>query len=298
MLPTLKAKKHPPGYEASFFAMDSPCTVFIQGASKDLARRLAKIACEEAMRIEQKYSRYREDNIIHAFHQYKPVGVDTETSNMLNFAKQAYEISNGLFDITSGILRKLWSFDGQSPIPDPKQIKAILPYIGWRKVHWDGTSFCLPKGMQVDFGGFGKEYAVDRSLELITKEFDGPVMVNYGGDLRVNRELGDGSFWKIGIEKVKANERNPLFSLREGAVATSGDARRYLVDKKGKRLSHILDPKNGQPVEGAPTSVTVGAPSCLEAGFLSTLAMLKGKEAENFLKAQGVHHWISRVKPD
>jgi thiamine biosynthesis lipoprotein len=82
-------------------------------------------------------------------------------------------------------------------------------------------------------------------------------------------------------------------NLKVGGLATSGDARRFL-QKDGVRYSHILDPKTGWPVPGAPRSVTVAADSCTQAGMLSTLAMLKGAQSESFLKEQGVLFWCNR----
>ena len=77
-----------------------------------------------------------------------------------------------------------------------------------------------------------------------------------------------------------------LFQMRKGAIATSGDAHRYLM-KNGVRYSHVLNPKTGWSVPNAPHTVSVAAPTCVEAGMLSTLAMLQGEKAEEFLKLQG-----------
>jgi len=79
----------------------------------------------------------------------------------------------------------------------------------------------------------------------------------------------------------------------DGAIATSGDARRFLL-KDGVRYSHILNPRTGWSVEAPPRSVTVAAPTCTEAGLLSTLAMLHGAEAEQFLREEGVQAWVAR----
>jgi thiamine biosynthesis lipoprotein len=75
--------------------------------------------------------------------------------------------------------------------------------------------------------------------------------------------------------------------LERGGLATSGDARRYVM-WQGRRLGHILDPRTGWPVEGAPRSVTVLAPTCLEAGTLATLAILQGAGARAFLESERV----------
>jgi thiamine biosynthesis lipoprotein len=81
--------------------------------------------------------------------------------------------------------------------------------------------------------------------------------------------------------------------LTVGALATSGDSRRFLL-KDGKRYGHVLDPRSGWPVVGAPRSVTVAAATCTEAGMLATLALLQGTEAEAFLEAQAVQFWALR----
>jgi thiamine biosynthesis lipoprotein len=79
--------------------------------------------------------------------------------------------------------------------------------------------------------------------------------------------------------------------LMAGALSTSGDTYRY-VQSEGRRLSHILDPRTGWPVIGAPRSVTVAAPTCTNAGMLTTLAMLRGPGAEAFLESEGARHWV------
>ncbi len=99
----------------------------------------------------------------------------------------------------------------------------------------------------------------------------------------------------MGIEPVTGNEpqKGTLPAIRSRALATSGDARRFLL-KVGVRCSHILDPRSGWPVEGAPRSVTVAGDTCTRAGMLSTLAMLKGYTAEAFLDGEGVRYWCRR----
>ena len=285
---TLNHRQEAGEFAASFQAMAGPCEVLIQCDRKEEASRIAKIAADEASRIEIKYSRYRDDNLIHHFHQNKPVRVDEETARLLNFADAAFELSNGDFDITSGILRKLWNFSGTGEAPSRAAIKQLLPLINWKKVFWDGQTIQVPPGMQVDFGGFGKEYAVDQALAVCCEESDAPILVNFGGDLAANRKPRSKAQWQIGIQGAPAN-----FALEEGAIATSGDANRFVM-YRGKRLSHILNPRTGWPVSQAPSSVSVGMPKCLQAGLISTLAILQGKKAEEFLKTQEVTHWVQR----
>ena len=83
----------------------------------------------------------------------------------------------------------------------------------------------------------------------------------------------------------------PVAELESGALATSGDSHRFLL-KDSVRYSHILDPRTGWPVANAPRSVTVAASSCVEAGLLATLAMLRGAQARAFLQEEGARYWI------
>lgn len=153
----------------------------------------------------------------------------------------------------------------------------------------------MEAGMEIDFGGIGKEYAVDRVAQQLREASGKSALVNFGGDLAVTRTPADRPGWRVGIESV--SEHGPaadkVIELRAGALATSGDARRFLL-RDGNRYSHILDPRSGWPVKDAPRSVTVAADTCTQAGMLSTLAMLEGENAEAFLRAEEVRHWCRR----
>jgi thiamine biosynthesis lipoprotein len=145
--------------------------------------------------------------------------------------------------------------------------------------------------MELDLGGIGKEYAVDQAHDLLRARYDAPFLINFGGDLRASQPSPQGP-WQVGVERP-GSERDAalLLELGHGGLATSGDARRYLL-KDGVRYGHILDPRSGWPVRGAPRSVTVAASSCTEAGLLATLALLQGAGARAFLEEQGVRYWL------
>jgi FAD:protein FMN transferase len=163
--------------------------------------------------------------------------------------------------------------------------------VGFRKVRWQSPILFLPAGMELDFGGIGKEYAVDRAYDLLAARCRAPFLINFGGDLRANRPPPHGS-WQVGIERPDTDRTaTMILELEHGALATSGDSRRY-VFKNGVRYGHILDPRTGWPVSNSPRSVTVAASSCTEAGLLSTLALLQGARAGEFLDEQRVRYWI------
>lgn len=276
-----------------FQAMASACEILLSGCQAEEALTLAEPAAQEAARVERKFSRYRDDSVLAWIHRNRgtEVSVDAETASLLDFAAQCFQISGGLFDITSGVLRRVWRFDGSDQVPHPQDVAPLLSSVGFDKVTWRSPRLLLPIDMELDFGGFGKEYAVDRAYDILAATCAVPFLVNFGGDLRASGPPNSGS-WQVGIERSDGDGiAAMLLELQRGALATSGDSHRFLL-KDGVRYSHILDPRTGWPVAGAPRSVTVAASSCTEAGLLSTLALLQGEQAASFLSEQGVRHWI------
>jgi len=277
--------------------------VLVDTSHEQVAQAAASAAAACAARIEQKFSRYRSDNIVARINSAagQPVEVDDETARLLDFADLAWKVSDGNFDITSGVLRRAWKFDGGSHVPDAAEIRALLPLVGWSRASWQRPWLTLLPGMEIDFGGIGKEYAVDQALAAAAQVTDEPVLVNFGGDLAVTGPCREGRPWRVGIESIAAaGESVPdhshaarLLELSVGALATSGDTYRYVNDT-GERRPHVLDPRTGEPVRGAPRSITVASPTCTQAGLWCTLAMLKGDGAEAFLEREGVRYWMQR----
>jgi thiamine biosynthesis lipoprotein len=280
-----------------FDAMASPCEILIESEDRALASQLTRTAAAEAWRIEDKFSRYLPGNVVGRINTSggSPIEVDDETASLLDFAATLFDLSDGRFDITSGVLREVWRFDGGDRVPSPQAVNDILGRVGWHQVSWDRPILTLQSGMEIDLGGIGKEYAVDRVARMLGEAADCSAVANFGGDLAVTRAPRERGAWRVGIEAVSAQNRGAekVVEIRTGALATSGDARRFLL-KDGVRYSHILDPRSGWPVEGAPRSVTVAADTCTQAGMLSTLAMLEGYNAEAFLDAQGLEYWCRR----
>ena len=284
------------GFVHAFSAMASPCEVRVETHDQALAMELGRLSEAEARRIETKFSRYRDDNILARINTSagQPVEVDAETAALLDYAAQCHALSSGLFDITSGVLRRIWKFDGSDRVPRQAQVDEILPLIGLDKVVWNRPVLTLPAGMEIDLGGLGKEYAVDSTLLKLTAASDAPILVNFGGDLRVSGPRLGGERWAVTLESVeRAGASEGVIEIAGGALTTSGDARRFLL-KDGVRYSHILDPRTGWPVEDPPRSVTVAAETCMEAGLMSTMAMLQGRGAEAFLEAEGLEAWWIR----
>ncbi len=262
-----------------FRAMGSPCELYLYGESRGHCDALIERACAEVLRLEHKYSRYRDDSVTSAINRSAgdPAGVvvDDETASLLDYASTANETSGGLFDPTSGVLRRVWNFKS-GRIPAREAIDGALTLVGWGRLSWRRPLLVLPQpGMELDFGGFVKEYAADRVAELCREGGARHGMVDLGGDLAVIGPHPDGQTWIVGIRDPRA-PRSAMASVRLAAcaIATSGDYERCMV-VDGVRYTHVLDPRTGWPVTGM-RSVSVVADRCLVAGTATTVAMLKG----------------------
>lgn len=290
--------QHDEGYFAVHYqALGGPCELLLDHDDPALVRVAASRAAEETWRIEEKFSRYHNSSVVGRINAARgsKIQLDEESCALIDYAHACHALSKGLFDITSGCLRRVWRFDGQGKLPSPKAVKACLPLIGWEKVHWRRPSLCLPKGMEIDLGGIGKEYAVDRATQFLQAAGMAHALVNFGGDLRVTGPRRDGRPWLIGIDDPRATGTGIVSaqSIEHGALATSGDARRFII-AQGRRYGHILDPRTGWPIPDAPRSVSVRAATCLEAGMMATFGILNGTDAEDYLQSQGVVHYVVR----
>ena len=281
-------------FRFGFRAMAADHEILLAADSAATARRAADAAIADVARVEAKYSRYRDDSVtarINAAAGRAPVAIDPETHALLAYADRCHRLSEGRFDITSGVLRRAWNFAAQPPhVPSAEALAAARALIGWQRVEWNANAIRLPQaGMEVDFGGIGKEYAADRAATICVEHGIAHVLVNLGGDVRLIGGQPDGAPWRIGIRDPRAPERAIAgLDVVDGAVATSGDYERYF-DLDGRRYCHILDPRTGMPVAHW-RSVSVVAPLCVVAGSCATIAMLFEDRALTFLDSQRVDY--------
>jgi thiamine biosynthesis lipoprotein len=268
-------------FEHRFFAMGGPCRFRIDHADWVSAQAAIEAAEAEVRRLEQKYSRYLEGSLVSQINERAGSNIDTEidveTAGLLNYADTLYRESEGLFDLTSGILRRAWDFKAGT-VPAESQIEELLPLIGWYLVAWDESTIRLPReGMEIDFGGCVKEYASDSATKALADRGIENALVDLGGDMAALGKQADGRAWEIGIRHPR-NKSHAIarVALKGGGLASSGDYERCLqID--GKRFGHILNPHSGWPVQGL-VAVSVIAEQCLVAGSTATMAMLKPTE--------------------
>jgi thiamine biosynthesis lipoprotein len=279
-----------------FRAMGTPCEIRLATAGAAEAEDLARAAIAEVARLEARYSRYREDSDLSAINRAAAAGgsiaVDAETAALLDYADACHRQSGGRFDISSGILRRAWRFGADGGrLPEPAQVQALLQHVGWQRVDWQRAPtrllrFPVP-GMELDFGGIVKEYAVDRVAALLQGAGVAHGFVNLGGDVRALGPQPDGSPWRIGIRHPReAGALLITLELATGALASSGDYERCIV-VEGRRYGHILDPRTGWPVRRM-AAASVVAPLCVVAGSAATIGMLHDEGGPAWLQALGL----------
>ena len=284
-------------YHYDFQAMGSPCAIQLYAGSAKKAQRAARVVMDDVYRLEAKYSRYRADSFLSDINrvaaQSGSIPVDDETAGLLDYAATCYQQSDGLFDITSGILRRAWNFKS-GEVPPQETIQALLEKIGWHKIRWQRPVLAFTvAGMEIDLGGVVKEYAVDRAAALCRDAGIEHGLINLGGDIKIIGPHSDGSPWRIAIRhpRIPGGILHTLL-LHSGALASSGDYERCIT-VNGIRYGHVLNPKTGWPVNYM-AAVSVIGEFCVVAGSASTIGMLKGEDGPQWLSELGLPHlWVN-----
>jgi thiamine biosynthesis lipoprotein len=279
-------------YKFDFSSMGCPCALHLEAHDESAARTALAAVTAECARLDRKYSHYRDDSLVAriAANAGSGIEVDGETADLLDLAAALHAQSGGRFDITAGRLTRLW--DAQNGhLPDKAEVAAALAVTGWQRVQWRRPFLRLGMpGMRLDLGGIVKEYAADRCAKRCRDMGADSGVVDLGGDLALIGPHRDGSPWIVGIKSPRVpGQAAARIELPRGGLATSGDYERALI-VDGRRYSHIVDPRSGEPVQGF-ASVSVVADSCLVAGAAATLAMLMATERGGaYLRDLGLPH--------
>jgi thiamine biosynthesis lipoprotein len=231
--------------------------------------------------FEAKYSRFRPDSLvsrINAAAGRSWVEIDAEMEQMLQLCGTLHFMTQGVLDPTALPLIQLWNWKADQPrVPAPEEIAAARRLVGWPKVRREPGRVFLPEpGMALDFGGFGKEYAVDIVAAIAVDHGIADVLVDFGHDLRALGAPPGRPAWHIGLEDPQHPGASwASVGLSGRGIASSGDyIRCFRID--GRRYGHIIDPRTGWPVANTCLQATVIAGTCLHAGVLSTTAFVLG----------------------
>jgi thiamine biosynthesis lipoprotein len=275
-------------YSIYFKAMGGPAQIQIVAVQEAIARAQAQLAIDEIQRIESKYSRYNPHSVVSRINARADGSIhalDQETSALLTYAKSLHKKSHGLFDITSGILRRAWDFKN-AMIPSEERLASLRAKVSMDRLELTGAELRLHGG-EIDLGGIGKEYAVDRASQSLQKAGVAHALVNLAGDIHVLGHKPDHTPWTIGIAHPRdASRLLAEIPLHQGGLATSGDYERF-IERSGRRYCHILNPRTGWSVDFW-QSVSVAAPTTLLAGSLATIIMLQEGQGLQTLRESGL----------
>jgi thiamine biosynthesis lipoprotein len=267
-----------------FRAMATDCAVQYAAPGGDAQAAAFERAAEAWVHaFEAKFSRFQPGSIvsrINAAAGREWVPVDAETEGLLALCDTLYFMTRGVLDPSALPLIRIWDWKAAPPaVPGAAAIAGALRLVGWPKVRREPGKVFLPEaGMALDFGGFGKEYAVD-IVSLVAKDHGiEACLVDFGHDIRAAGAPPGRPAWHIGLEDpLKPGETWSSIALRGKSVASSGDYIRCFTIA-GRRYGHIIDPRTGWPVSNGCIQATVVADTCLQAGMLSTSAFIAGTE--------------------
>lgn len=265
-----------------FPALGTTCEVQYAAPGGDAqAENFERAAVGWVNAFEAKYSRFLPGSLlsrINAAAGLAWVEIDPEMETLLQLCDTLYFMTQGVLDPTALPLIQLWNYKAENPrIPSPAEIAAARARVGWKKVQRAPGKLYLPEpGMALDFGGFGKEYAVDFVAQLALDHGLPCALVDFGHDLRAIGAPPGRPAWHIGLEDPqKPGTSSGSVALSGKGIASSGDyIRSFSIG--GKRYGHIIDPRTGWPIANGCIQATVIASSCLQAGVLSTTAFVLG----------------------
>ncbi len=268
----------------AFRAMATQCEIQYTAPAGDAQAKRFEAAAEGWVHaFEAKFSRFQPGSIVSRINDAAGrdwVPVDPETEALLAMCDTLHFMTRGILDPSALPLIRIWNWKADPPaVPTAEAIASALRLVGWSKVRREpGRVFLPEKGMALDFGGFGKEYAVD-IVSLIAKDHGiTDSLVDFGHDLRASGAPPGRPAWHIGLEDPRSPGKTlGSVGLTGKSIASSGDYIRSFTIA-GRRYGHIIDPRTGWPVANGCTQATVIAETCLQAGMLSTSAFISGVE--------------------
>ena len=270
-------------HQLEFQAMSTACGIKSHGVPASTLEAFARDAVAWVGQFEARYSRFIPDSIIGRINAAAGehwVDIDAETERLFQLCQELFFFTAGSFDPTALPLIQLWNWkQPRTTLPDARAIHTARELVGWNKVQRrPGRIFLPQRGMAIDLGGIGKEYAVDGVTNMALQRGIPNVLVDFGQDVRAIGHAPGKEHWLVGLEDpARPGTCWAGVAVTDQAVATSGDYLRHFVHN-GIRYGHILDPRTGYPALNDCRAISVIAPSCTVAGLLATSACILGPQ--------------------
>ena len=242
------------------------------------AREAIDDAYKEIERTRQIFDNYDNESDVSQLNAKKLARyMSVEITLLIRKSIEYSKLTNGSFDITIKPLLDTYrdSFAIYNRPPNFNEIAKALYSVGYENIEINDELIKLNRGASIDLGGIAKGYIIDRSVEAMKKKGITNGIVNIGGDLKVFND-NEKKEWRIALENpADKKEYITILSVRDKAVATSGNYERFF--DKGKKVSHIMDPKTGKDAQGL-ISVTIITDNAIDADAMATGVFVMGKE--------------------
>ncbi len=266
------------------YVMGTVAEITVAAADRQSAERAMASGFHALRQVDRRMSIYQPASELSRLNRLAASGWVRTDPDMLAVTEAALHMSresDGAMDITILPLMRLWGFvQREGRIPTVEELQATLPLVNYRHVHLDASRGAMRfdrEGVELDFGGIAKGFAIDKALAAILAQGVHHAIVNAGGDLFAMGAAMKETAWLVDIQHPHVPDRS-LATLRvhNRSVATSGNYENYF-EQEGKRYGHLIDPRTGYPVEKV-ASVTVLAKTAMQADAISTAAFVLGPE--------------------
>jgi len=271
--------------EKSAGAMGSTFSVALYGTDRVKMEAAADAALEEAQRLDEMLSNYKPESELSLVNREageRPVKISPEFFRLLSQAVEYSRESEGAFDMTVGPLMKVWGFyKGTGHLPHAAEVEAALTRVGYRHIQLDAGSgtvrFDRP-GVELDPGGIGKGYAVDRMVEIL-KQRGVAIALVAGSDSSIygmGAPPAEPRGWPVEIKDPWDKSRTAAsVYLKNTSLSTSGSYEKFFR-AEGRVYAHIMDPRTGYPAQGA-VAVSVIAPRTLDSEVWAKPYFINGR---------------------
>ena len=278
--------KEPLRLETTVDAMGSTFSMVLYGDDAVRLRAAADEAADEVRRIDRMLSNYNpssEWSEVNRLASQRPVRVSTELFELLSACSEYSRASEGAFDITVGPLMKIWGFyKGSGRLPHRAEIRGAMARVGYRNIVLDRAAYAVrfaKSGVEMDPGGIGKGYAVDRMVEVLKKSGIGTAFVSGSSSsiYALGAPPSEPRGWKVSIKNPR-NSRETMqdLYLKNESMSTSGNYEKFFL-AGGRMYSHIMDPRTGWPSEGV-LQVSVVAPRTLDSEAWTKPYYINGRQ--------------------
>ncbi|MCP4254581.1 MAG: FMN-binding protein [Candidatus Scalindua sp.] len=280
-------------FKKAVLSMGTVFETTIYAADKYIAEKTFNDVSQEINRLDYLMSNYKKESILSELNKNasaEPADCNKELASVIEQSLQYSDITDGAFDITIGPLMKKWGFfKKKGRIPGKEELESVLESVSYKNIIVEEkaikslakkpgtvkTVFFKNPGTRIDLGGIGKGYAVDRAVSVLKQNGIRAALINFAGNIYTFGTPPGKDSWVIGLQHPRKSEGIlGTFEIKDKAVSTSGDYEKFFTIE-GKRYSHIIDPRTGNPVKGI-VSVTIVTDNATRADALSTGVFVMG----------------------